>query len=146
MLLKIMKILINLSFVILFYVKIQHKTINLSFLLFFLNKITTTQYTWNNYRLNDTTIFFVIVLCRLVSLVQKVSPQFLDISIGKADSEAIIIVESWIFLKQIRKVKWSRHSATFDTWIYLEILNVAIARIKQKYHCRVQQAKKSFVS
>ena len=51
--------LINLSFVVVFNVKIQHQTPNLSFcVVFVLIKLPQQQIPKNNYRLNDTIIFF----------------------------------------------------------------------------------------
>ena len=56
---KTIKIPINLSFVIVFHVKIQHKTTNLSFCIVFVSKKLPRHETLkNNYRLNDTIIYF----------------------------------------------------------------------------------------
>ena len=49
----------QLSFVIIFHVKFQHKTINLSFWVVFASiKLPRHDIPKNNYRLNDTIIFF----------------------------------------------------------------------------------------
>ena len=61
-----------LLFAIVFQVKVQHKTINLLFCVVFASiKLPRHDIPKNNYRLNDTIIFFVIMLCRFMSLVKK---------------------------------------------------------------------------
>ena len=73
------KIPTYLSFVIVFHVKIQHKTIYLSFCIVFASiKLPQQGIPKTNYRLNETIFFFVIVLCRFRSMVKKLLPQTLD--------------------------------------------------------------------
>ena len=60
---KPIKILINLSCVTIFQVKIQHKTINLSFCVIFASiKLLRQDIPKNNYRLNDTINLFCCVV------------------------------------------------------------------------------------
>ena len=56
---KMIKILINLLFAIIFHVKIQHKTTNLQFCIVFVSKkLPQHEILKNSYRLNDTIIYF----------------------------------------------------------------------------------------
>ena len=82
------KILIKLSFVIIFHVKIQHKGTNLLFcIIFVLIKLPRHEIPKNNYHLNET-IFFVIGFYCLVSLVKKVLLQTLALNPG---SETMVL-------------------------------------------------------
>ena len=65
-----MKIPINLSFVIVFHVKIQHKTTNLSFCIIFAS-IKLHEIPKTNYRLNETIIFFCYRVVSFRIVVQK---------------------------------------------------------------------------
>ena len=70
------KIMIKLIFANIFHVKIQHKTINLTFCVIFASiKLPQQDIPKNNNCLNDTIIFSVIVMCRLVWLVKKCFPR-----------------------------------------------------------------------
>ena len=72
------KIPINVSFVIVFHVKIQHKKINLSFYIIFASKkLPRHEISKNNYQLNETIIFLLSWCVVSYHWSKKVLPQTL---------------------------------------------------------------------